>query len=98
MVSPVNLYHWEIKNFFYEASLNDLSAAAQSATIHKMIFENLPPFKLEVLAARALRAKMFSRILSFDVLTQMNEMLEDPPQISSNAWDALWICSCWLCL
>ena len=54
-----------------------------------MIFENLPPFKLEVLAARALRAKMFSRILSFDVLTQMNDMLEDPPQISSNAWDAL---------
>ena len=75
--------------YSYKASVDDISAAAPSAIIHKMLFENLPPFKLEVLAARALRAKMFSRILSFDVLTQMNEMLEDPPQISSNAWDAL---------
>lgn len=70
----------------YEATLNDISAAAQSAVIHKKLFENQPPFKLEVLAARALRAKLIDD--SWDVLTKVNNMLKKN-QITIYASEAL---------
>ena len=70
----------------YSVTISDISAAAVNSKIHTLLLENLPPARLEVLAARAVRAQMVA--VSGNAISQINTLLENQ-LICDNAWDSL---------
>ena len=60
----------------YSIKNADIAAAALSSKIHAMLLERLPPIRLDVLAARAVRGQMMA--VSGNATFGIQELLETP--------------------
>ena len=73
-------------DYGYASNISDISAAAVNSKIHTLLLKNLGPIRLDVLAARAVRAQMVA--VSGNILSQVNSLLEDQ-LITNKAWDSI---------
>ena len=64
-------------DFGYRITIADISAASVSPKMHALLLDNLPPIRLTVLAARAVRAQMLTVSGNINVTPQINGLLED---------------------
>ena len=60
----------------YKISKADISAAPVGSRMHAMLLERLPPVRLDVLAARAVRGQMMA--VSGNATFGIQELLETP--------------------
>ena len=68
----------------YSISIADISAAAVSSRMHAMLLERLPPIRLDVLAAQAVRGQIIS--VSGNATFEVRVLLESgevPAEVSN---------------
>ncbi len=68
----------------YTISIADISAAAVSSRMHAMLLERLPPIRLDVLAARAVRGQIIA--VSGNAIYEVMVLLESgevPAEVSN---------------
>ena len=70
----------------YSVTISDISAAAVNSKLHTLLFENVPPVRLEVLAARAVRAQVIA--VSGNAISIGGNLAEDG-LITDNVFDLL---------
>ena len=73
-------------DYGYASNISDISAAAVNQKIHTLLLKYIGPIRLDVLAARAVRAQMVA--VSGNILSQVNSLLEDQ-LITNKAWDSI---------
>ena len=78
-----------ILQYGYKADMNDFSSVVVSPTAYKMLLDyGRPPYKLDILSARAAREKMLQNSAGRNIIPQINSLLEEN-EITDATYDIL---------